>query len=1143
MEENDGTKEHSDKQLQIRERIGNVVKDRLQKIAASKEVFRNFSPSRIPESIRRNDPTYLKPGSSREELRGKELSVARTSVEPVNPGIRKINRISGVILEGRNGEKTVPFEDIRPIFNPDNMPGLDKNDVEELRELIDISSAEDSNAAETDLSVDNEDVPDASSGGTVDTDQPDDSSNALISYIKTELEALEKMTGEATTGNHATGAGLADELKALVVPGPADQPSIHEFTELRIAFSWIWSEMFDDKVLIRQARELYTLLSDVQIFKEYLPREVSDMQQLEELLDVAQELANGFGDISVIAIPQNVRDFGLGITLDEWREFTVEEKFEMESLTVEYRSVNRLQGPTSNVMVRGPSFLGNDSEGQQFSGNWFRMDAVNYPSFIFIESGDNDVSLGAQAGILWVRADDLAESPRSLTSRSRPNDGYTWLKLPEDGWREIRIGQKTFMHINLAHERAKEKIQLQGREILDSIRARIEADMQREASADSNSTGTLNGVLEVIMDVINRNEYAFKVFPEASINFGLLLTYRQEWNPLGYQVGDLMKTIPLAPKEIRRYKTRIVEKRERCTKEIEKALSVSRDQSQDTTRVETEIVRRAQNNTNFKATAEGRAGIGIAEVSGSVQFGTDSTKESSRAKRNFREAVIKAGHEYKQNRSIEIVTTNSEEIENTTSGEISNPNEEITVTYLFYELGRKFRLRERLCGVTPVVLVGNIVPKPSQLTESWLIRHDWILKRVILDDSFLPTFRLLRESNRARNVELGTLKSDLERKRIAFDEIKDQLVTNTKFRDAAVKQLRVAVDKTVDAYNNESSDVEVMADTALTLLSKGLFGSNGLFGIFEGEGSSADDPEGAEARQDAAEEALERLAQDIRRIMSRLEASTVALDAAILRYTEAVKSRLDKELAILRLRTHIMQNILHYMQAIWEYEPTDQRYLRLHDIDVPIIGGTAQVLSDQYGEVTVSLSADGIDLVSPPEKKLVEVADLDRLLGFKGNYTIFQMRDHNYVTAWMAQDYLNGDSQVSDPDTALDLNRFEALKIKELIQSKKLKVSEKVNQFLDTVSTKEEEVFETEVVVPTGMLYIEALPGSHPILENFKLVHRQLDVRKVSAEIKREEIENIRRKSRLLTSEFGDADIDKVIHIKGMDDSINVDPN
>ena len=46
-------------------------------------------------------------------------------------------------------------------------------------------------------------------------------------------------------------------------------------------------------------------------------------------------------------------------------------------------------------------------------------------------------------------------------------------------------------------------------------------------------------------------------------------------------------------------------------------------------------------------------------------------------------------------------------------------------------------------------------------------------------------------------------------------------------------------------------------------------------------------------------------------------------------------------------------------------------------------------------------------------KKLVEVADLDTVLGYKGNYMIFALKENNYLTLHMMQDYLDvGDDLV-----------------------------------------------------------------------------------------------------------------------------------
>ena len=70
------------------------------------------------------------------------------------------------------------------------------------------------------------------------------------------------------------------------------------------------------------------------------------------------------------------------------------------------------------------------------------------------------------------------------------------------------------------------------------------------------------------------------------------------------------------------------------------------------------------------------------------------------------------------------------------------------------------------------------------------------------------------------------------------------------------------------------------------------------------------------------------------------------------------------------------------------------------------------------------------------------------------------------------------------------------------------------------------------VVVPSDALYIEALPGTHPLLEDFKLIHRALDVKKVQAEVRHAELENIRLAARALKGKDEDPDIDKKIVIQ-----------
>lgn len=70
------------------------------------------------------------------------------------------------------------------------------------------------------------------------------------------------------------------------------------------------------------------------------------------------------------------------------------------------------------------------------------------------------------------------------------------------------------------------------------------------------------------------------------------------------------------------------------------------------------------------------------------------------------------------------------------------------------------------------------------------------------------------------------------------------------------------------------------------------------------------------------------------------------------------------------------------------------------------------------------------------------------------------------------------------------------------------------------------------VIVPTNSLFIEALVGTHPLLEDFKLLHRALDVKKVQGEVRHAELENVRLAARALKGKDDDPDIEKKIVIE-----------
>lgn len=76
------------------------------------------------------------------------------------------------------------------------------------------------------------------------------------------------------------------------------------------------------------------------------------------------------------------------------------------------------------------------------------------------------------------------------------------------------------------------------------------------------------------LEAAMKEPYRFTVYAasptERSVNFGLVTTYVQSWEPVNYQVGQLVKTVTLAPKEVRRFTKRVSVKRSRAERELQK---------------------------------------------------------------------------------------------------------------------------------------------------------------------------------------------------------------------------------------------------------------------------------------------------------------------------------------------------------------------------------------------------------------------------------------------------------------------------------------------------------------------------------------------------------------------------------------------
>ena len=215
---------------------------------------------------------------------------------------------------------------------------------------------------------------------------------------------------------------------------------------------------------------------------------------------------------------------------------------------------------------------------------------------------------------------------------------------------------------------------------------------------------------------------------------------------------------------------------------------------------------KAQTKTNFGIVAEGDYDIGVSSGKSTTTFGVEALSESSQNRKDFREAVLKATQTYNDEVNKEFVTETDAASEYVESGTLVNPNEELAVTYLFYELQKRYRLSEQLYRVMPVVLVAQEMPSPDQITEAWVIANDWILNRCLLDDSFRPTLPYLANKSVGDDFALRELRKNLRQQRNLVATLQIEFSAASVEADNRYKALEGAISGRIDEEHAEATD-------------------------------------------------------------------------------------------------------------------------------------------------------------------------------------------------------------------------------------------------------------------------------------------------------------------------------------------------
>ena len=240
-------------------------------------------------------------------------------------------------------------------------------------------------------------------------------------------------------------------------------------------------------------------------------------------------------------------------------------------------------------------------------------------------------------------------------------------------------------------------------------------------------------------------DYPFTPFPTGKMLYGLRVIHRQTWRPLGYARGELVRTVPLGPKEIRRVSSKIVT-RSKTTSTQEEATSQERtSDTASTTKDSSDVVSEASSKLNRHAEAEVSGGVPLvfsAKISAGISDEQAASDKTSKARLN--ETMEKTASRMKRDTKVTVSTEGETTFEESTAIELTNPNDEVAVTYLYHRLQQPFWVATEIAEVHSVVLVPEPLPDWSEVTESWIRRYGDVIAAVLLDPTYAAILASIR---------------------------------------------------------------------------------------------------------------------------------------------------------------------------------------------------------------------------------------------------------------------------------------------------------------------------------------------------------------------------------------------------------------
>jgi hypothetical protein len=255
-------------------------------------------------------------------------------------------------------------------------------------------------------------------------------------------------------------------------------------------------------------------------------------------------------------------------------------------------------------------------------------------------------------------------------------------------------------------------------------------------------------------------DYTPRFYQAVSIAHGHLLQYKQEWKADGYSLGEVVKSIPLAPGQKKQIAILDWDRTDTATRTEEttfsESLTAELSRDRDINEIANSSFRESLNGGSSAKTGAVGGGFGLAlgplvigggggsSWASSEAWSNNSRDFSAQTMNDLRDRTSQAASAVRNQRSTVVETVYQRERVGATTEVIANHNRCHALTIQYFEVLRHFAVQERLAGVQECLFV------PLEMTlfdDAKVLRWYDILRDSCRRPDLLPGFDSIRRLN------------------------------------------------------------------------------------------------------------------------------------------------------------------------------------------------------------------------------------------------------------------------------------------------------------------------------------------------------------------------------------------------------------